>query len=66
MLSIFIGCPMIKFCQAVAAIVDFQMTQKQTFGRAPSKEHSSQVCCQMVQLFQIRMCFNQYFPHGAY
>jgi hypothetical protein len=28
MLSIFIGCPMIKFCQAVAAIMDFQMTQK--------------------------------------
>jgi hypothetical protein len=58
---------MIKFCQAVAAIMDFQMTQKkQTFGRAPAKEHSSQFCCQMVQWFQIQIFFNQYFPHGAH
>jgi hypothetical protein len=40
-------------------------TKKQTFGRAPAKEHSSQFCCQMVQWLQIRI-MKKYLTIGSY
>ena len=38
--------PMLKLCPAVAAFLDFWLTQKHTFCKRPSMAHSRCVCCQ--------------------
>lgn len=43
--------PVLQLCNAVAAILDIQPPQKDTFGRGPSKEHSRNICFPIVEWF---------------
>ena len=41
-----------KLSSKVATILNFQSTQKDTFGRSAVKEHFCQACCKMMQWFK--------------